>query len=102
MSPDGLNLALSGVRKASLENWILRGDPKQEKVSTRRREGERGKQMSCSYCDVQSTQAPCPDFHTMQTHLELHHAVKVGPQHLFDGCDDILLHGSAGQHCKAG
>lgn len=35
------------------------------------------------------------------THLELHGTIEVNPQHLFDGCDDVLLHGSSGQHYEA-
>lgn len=42
-----------------------------------------------------------PDFHAAGTHLELHHTVEVVPQHLFDGHNDVLLHSSAGQHCKS-
>lgn len=34
------------------------------------------------------------------THLELHRTVEVNPQHLFDGCDDVLLHSSSRQHYK--
>lgn len=34
------------------------------------------------------------------THLELHCTVEVNPQHFFDGRDDVLVHGSPGQHCK--
>lgn len=57
--------------------------------------------MSHSRYDVHSTRTPPPDFHAAGTHLELHHTVEVAPQHLFDGHNDVLLHSSAGQHCKS-
>lgn len=60
-----------------------------------------GVRVSHAHGHVHSTWALPAAFRASGTHLELHDTVEVTLQHLFDGRDDVLLHGSAGQHCKS-
>lgn len=95
--PDGLNLALSQVRRLP---WRI-GCEVVQQVNAGRGGGGKSKCL-CSHCDVTIHPSSCRfPLHTdpplSSTRL------RVGPQHLFDGCDDILLHTALRSPCcKAG
>lgn len=78
----------------------MSSDSEDEQVIPRGR--ERKEERPChSHYHVPSPWAPGSDVPAAGTYLELHRTVEVNPQHLLDRRDDVLLHGSSGQHCKA-